>query len=169
MHATRSGRIPISIHKRQTLMKNHLLYLCAFLFLSSCTTQENPEPTPEFFITKDLSFLLEGLPSKGAKSWPANGCKEIEVKLKIPLLGEIKTTMLHCCVDYVCNAVALTEVLDFFLGDKAANGLRRIEVISSEIVTFKEYEIRIHPGNYELNLKTGRIQDLQYEVRLNRQ
>ena len=150
-------------------MKN-TLSLCAILFLlfSSCTTRENPEPTSEFFITKDLSFLLEDLPSKGAKSWPANGCKEIEVKLKIPLLGEVKTTMLHCCVDYVCNSVALTEILDFFLGDKRTDGLTRIEVVSSEMVTFKKYDIRIHPGTYELNPKTGQVQDLQYEVWLNR-
>lgn len=152
-------------------MKNKLLQLCAFLFLlmTSCTTPEGPEPTPEFFITKDLSFLLDQLPSEGAKSWPANGCKEIEVKLKIPLLGEIKTTMLHCCVDYVCNSVALTEVLDFFLGDKTANGLRSVQVLSSEIFTFQEYDIRIHPGTYEMDLKTGRIRDLQYQVRLNRE
>ncbi len=150
-------------------MKN-TLSLCAFLFLllSSCTTRENPESTPDFFITKDLSFLLEDLPSEGAKSWPANGCKEIEVKLKIPLLGEVKTTMLHCCVDYVCNSVALTEILDFFLGDKRTDGVTRIEVVSSEMFTFKKYDIRIHPGTYELNPKTGQVQDLQYEVWLNR-
>ena len=151
-------------------MKNKLFRLCAFaLFLAaSCTTQEAPEPTADFFITKDLSFLLDELPAEGAKSWPANGCKEIEVKLKIPLLGEVKTTMLHCCVNYVCNSVALTEVLDFFLGDKGSTLPGGIEVISSEMFTFKRYDIRIHPGTYELDWKTGSIKGLQYEVRVNR-
>ena len=152
-------------------MKNTLLCLNAILFLllSSCTTRENPEPIAEYFITKDLSFLLDDLPSEGAKSWPANGCKEIEVKLKIPLVGEVKTTLLHCCVDYVCNSVALNEILDFFLGDKRAEGLTVIEVISSERVTFNKYDIRIHPGIYPLDPKTGRIQDLEYEVRMTRE
>ena len=151
-------------------MKNKLLHSCAILFLllSSCTTRENPEPTPEFFLTKDLFFLLGELPSEGAKGWPANGCKEFEVKLKIPLLGEVKTNVVHCCVDYVCNAVALTEVLDFFLGEKRAGGLRSVEVVSSGMFTIKGYDIRIHPGTYELDLKTGRFKDLQYEVWLNR-
>jgi hypothetical protein len=151
-------------------MKKSFLYLCPFLFLliSSCTTRESPEPYSEFFITKDLFFLLDDLPSEGAKSWPANGCKEIEVKLKIPLVGEVKTTLLHCCVDYVCNSVALTEILDFFLGDKRADSLTGIEVISSQMFTFKKYDIRIHPGIYQLDPKTGQFQDLKYEVRLNR-
>ncbi|MEJ2584490.1 MAG: hypothetical protein P8Z38_05420, partial [Robiginitalea sp.] len=134
----------------------------------SCSNQESPEPNAVFFITRDLSFLLDGLPSGGAKSWPANGCKEIEVKLKIPLLGEVKTTLLHCCVDYVCNSVALTEVLDFFLGDKASDLPDGIEVISSEVFTINTYDIRIHPGTYRLDSKTGRILELEYEVRLNR-
>ena len=151
-------------------MKNPLFRLCAlaFLLLASCSPQEPPEPAADFFITRDLSFLLDGLPSEGAKSWPANGCKEIEVKLKIPLLGEIKTTMLHCCVNYVCNSLALTEVLDFFLGDKASALPPGIEVISSEMFTFKRYDIRIHPGTYQLDPKTGSLQDLEYEVRINR-
>ncbi|MDX1331753.1 MAG: hypothetical protein R3252_01885 [Robiginitalea sp.] len=151
-------------------MKNSLLGLCALalFLLSSCSTQEAPEPTADFFITKDLSFLLDGLPSEGAKNWPANGCKEIEVKLKIPLLGEVKTTMLHCCVQYVCNSVALTEVLDFFLGDKTSTPPDGIEVISSEMFTFNKYDIRIHPGTYRLDPKTASLQDLEYEVRVNR-
>lgn len=151
-------------------MKNTLFRLCAFvfLFLSSCSTQEPPEAVADFFITKDLSFLLDELPSEGAKSWPANGCKEIEVKLKIPLLGEVKTTMLHCCVNYVCNSVALTEVLDFFLGDKASTPPAGIEVIYSEMFNFNQYDIRIHPGTYRLDPKTGSLQGLEYEVRVNR-
>jgi hypothetical protein len=151
-------------------MKNTLFRLCAFvlLLLSSCSPQEPPEPAADFFITRDLSFLLDDLPSEGARSWPASGCKEIEVKLKIPLLGEIKTTMLHCCVNYVCNSVALAEVLDFFLGDKGSAAPPGIEVLSSEMFTFKQYDIRIHPGTYLLDPKTGRLQDLEYEVRINR-
>jgi len=151
-------------------MKNTLFRSCAFvlLLLSSCSPQEGPEASADFFITSDLSFLLDGLPSEGAKSWPANGCKEIEVKLKIPLLGEVKTTMLHCCVNYVCNSVALTEILDFFLGDKGSTPPPGIEVISSGMVTFKQYDIRIHPGTYQLDPKTGSLQGLQYEVRINR-
>lgn len=150
-------------------MKNTLLRVCAlgFLLLSSCTTQEAPEPASDFFVTSDLSFLLDDLPAGAAKSWPANGCKEIEVKLKIPLLGEVKTTLLHCCVNYVCNSVALTEVLDFFLGDKASAPPSGIEVISSEMFTFKQYDIRIHPGTYAFDVKTGRIRGLQYQVRRN--
>jgi len=151
-------------------MKNTLFRLCALVFLlsSSCSTQESPEPDADFFITKDLSFLLDGLPSEGAKSWPANGCKEIEVKLKIPLLGEVKTTMLHCCVDYVCNSVALAEVLDFFLGDKTSAPPAGIEVISSEMFSFNKYDIRIHPGTYRLDPKTGSLSGLEYEVWVNR-
>lgn len=151
-------------------MKNTLFGLCAFvlLLLSSCSPQENPEPASDFFITSDLSFLLDGLPAEGAKSWPANGCKEIEVKLKIPLMGEVKTTMLHCCVNYVCNSVALTQILDFFLGDKGSAPPPGIEVISSEMFTFKQYDIRIHPGTYQLDPKTGSLRGLQYEVRINR-
>lgn len=151
-------------------MKNTFLRVCAlgFLLFSSCTTREAPEPAPDFFVTSDLSFLLEDLPAETAKSWPANGCKEIEVKLKIPLLGEVKTTLLHCCVNYVCNSVALTEVLDFFLGDKASALPSGIEVISSEMFTFNQYDIRVHPGRYELDAKTGRIRGLQYQVRRSR-
>ena len=139
-------------------MKNTLLCLCAFVlvWLSSCSTQETQEPAADFFITSDLSFLLDGLPPEAAKSWPANGCKEV------------KTTMLHCCVNYVCNSVALTEVLDFFLGDKTSSLPSGIEVLYSERFTFEEYGIRIHPGTYQLDHKTGQLKGLEYEVRVNR-
>jgi hypothetical protein len=59
-------------------------------------------------------------------------------------------------------------VLDFFLGDKASALPPGIEVISSEMFTFKRYDIRIHPGTYQLDPKTGSLQDLEYEVRINR-
>ena len=137
--------------------------------LTACSSPDQAEgPSGNYFITEDLSFLDGGLPAEGAKAWPSNGCKEFEVKLKVAMLGEIKTTVLHCCVDYVCNAVALTEMLDFFLGDKGTTRPTAVELVSSGLVAFGKYDIRIHAGTYRLNAKTGRLEGLRYEVWVNR-
>lgn len=151
-------------------MRSQLPILSAFLllFLTACSTPEQADPTLEYFITRDLSFLSEGLPSEGAKAWPGNGCREFEIKLKIAFLGEIKTTMQHCCVEYVCNAVAINEVLDFFLGDNKSYGSLKVEVVSSGMFRLNRYDIRVRPGEYSLDPKTGHLQGLQYEVWIKR-
>ncbi len=152
-------------------MKNSLTFwgACLFLFLASCSNPETEEtPVSDYFITEDLAFLSEGVDANSGKGWPANGCKEIEVKIKLPLIGEVTTKFYHCCVNFACNLVELTEVVNFFLGKKSGTGPAEIEIVSSEMVKFKEYEFRIRPGRYALDLKTGRLKGLQYEVWVNR-
>lgn len=148
-------------------MKNQLLGWSALLllFLASCEKSEIPNTTAvDHFITKDLTFLYQDLSSKGAKAWPANGCKEIDVKLKIPLFGEYSSKFYHCCINYACNLVALSEVVNFFLRDKNKNIPKELEVLSSERINFNKYEFRIRPGIYTLDVKTKSLPDLEYEV-----
>ena len=123
----------------------------------------------DYFITSDLDFLTETVPSESGKGWPATGCKEIEVKIKVPMLGDVSTSFYHCCVNYACNLLELTNVIDFFLGDKRAGPYREIEIISSGMTTFRQYDFRIRSGKYRLNLKTGKVEGLQYEVWVNRE
>ena len=152
-------------------MKNRLKYWSAFLvlILASCTTEDTAETvSEEVLITSDLSFLAQEMPEGAAKGWPVNGCKEFEVKIDIPLLGEVKTTILHCCVNLVCAPRPLVELVDFFIGDKSGGAPAEIDVVSSKSVIFKEYEIRVNPGTYRLDEKSGGILGLQYEVRVRR-
>lgn len=153
-------------------MKNQLLILCACMLalLPACTNPDPAgDPAAEYFVTKDLSFLQEGLPGTGAKGWPANGCQNFEITLKFGFLGEVKTDMLHCCVNYVCNAVAFTEILNFFLGKNKASGRPdSVEVTTSERLSIRGYDIRVRPGHYRLDAKTGQLEDLEYEVWVNR-
>ena len=151
-------------------MRNHLLRVAALLVLlisASCEKQEQPEIIPaNYFITKDLSFLLDDLPDAGAKGWPANGCRTFDATVGI--LGvKIKTTFEHCCVKYACNLTSINNVLDSFLGDKSGKRATEIEIISSEMLNFKKYDIRIHPGTYQLDGKTKGLMELEYEVWVN--
>jgi hypothetical protein len=133
----------------------------------SCDKQEQPEIIPaKYFVTKDLSFLLDDLPGEGAKGWPANGCRSFDVT--VSLLGaKIKTTLNHCCVNYACNLESVNNVLDSFLGDKSGKNTTEIEIISSGMLKFKQYDIRIHPGTYQLDSKTKGLMGLEYEVWVN--
>jgi hypothetical protein len=148
-------------------MRNQLLRVGAFLVLLITISCEKQEPTesvqPNYFITKDLSFLLENLPDEGAKGWPANGCQSFDVTVN--LLGvKIKTTVKHCCVSYACSIAPLNNIVDSFLGDKSGKTPTDIEIISSEMINFKGYDIKIHPAKYLLDSKTGGLMDLEYEV-----
>jgi uncharacterized protein YigE (DUF2233 family) len=67
-------------------------------------------------------------------------------------------------VNYVCNIMAMNRIIDFFLGDKSGKDYPEIEIISSEIVNLNQYDIRIHPGMYQLDMKTKGLRDLEYEV-----
>ena len=66
-----------------------VIALAVALAGAACSTPEQADPPLEYFTTRDLSFLSEGLPSEGAKAWPGNGCKEFEIKLKIALLSPL--------------------------------------------------------------------------------
>jgi len=152
-------------------MRNHLLRVGAVLVLLISISCEKQEPTeslqPNYFITKDLSFLLDDLPDEGAKGWPANGCQSFDVTVN--LLGvKIKTTIEHCCVRYACTITPINNILDSFLGSKSGKTPTNIEIISSEMIKFKGYDIKIHPGKYLLDSKTDGLMDLEYEVWLNR-
>jgi hypothetical protein len=159
--------LPIDSSLKQQKMRNQIFSLGALLLLVisvSCEKQEQAELlTRDYFITKDLSFLNEGLSGKGVEGWPANGCKDIDVKLKLGFI-EAETTVTHCCVNYVCNIMAMNRIIDFFLGDKSGKDYPEIEIISSEIVNLNQYDIRIHPGMYQLDMKTKGLRDLEYEV-----
>lgn len=152
-------------------MKNQLfrLWACLALILAaSCEKQEQAEAAPaDYFITGDLSFLTEELSGKGGSGWPANGCKSFDVKIKMGFL-EAETTLTNCCVNYVCNFMEANRIIDFFLGDKSGKNPTEVEIISSEIVIFKHHEIRIHPGKYPLDAKSGKLKDIEYEVWVNR-
>ncbi|MGB5654701.1 MAG: hypothetical protein WBM56_12815 [Robiginitalea sp.] len=151
-------------------MRNHLLRVGAFLVLLisvSCEKQENPENAPaNYFITKDLSFLLDDLHDEAAKGWPANGCQSFDVTVSI-LGAKIKTTIQHCCVRYACTITPVANILDSFVGDKSGKTPREIEVISSEMIKFKGYDIKIHPGKYPLDGKTRGLKGIEYEVWVN--
>lgn len=152
-------------------MKNRLKYWSAFLLLifASCTTEDASETVPEeVFITSDLSFLAQEMPEGAAKGWPVNGCKEFTVRVKIPLIGDVSTKILHCCVNMACAPKPLLEIVDYVIGDKSGQAPAEIEVVSSKSVIFNDYEIRVNPGAYRLDEKTGGILDLQYEVRVRR-
>jgi hypothetical protein len=71
-------------------------------------------------------------------------------------------------VNYACNLQEINNILDFFIGDKSASPIREVEIVSSEMNTFRQYDFRIRPGKYSLNLKTGKLERLQYEVWVNR-
>jgi hypothetical protein len=148
-------------------MKNQLFRLgaCLALFLSvSCEKQEQADVVSrDYFITDDLSFLNEGVSGKGGAGWPANGCKEFDVKVKFAGV-EIKTTVQHCCVNYACNLMPVNHIVNFFLGDKSGKNPTEVEIISSGIITFNQYDIRIHPGMYQLDGMSKGLKDLQYEV-----
>lgn len=151
-------------------MRNQFFNLGAlllFLMSVSCEKQEQTEAlSADYFITKDLSFLNTGISAKDGSGWPANGCKNIDVKVKLGFI-EAETTVTHCCVDYVCNMMAMNRIIDFFLGDKSGKSNSEIEIISSEIINFNQYDIRIHPGTYQLDAKTNGLRGLQYEVWVN--
>ncbi len=152
-------------------MKNQLLRwsTCLVLVLSACTRQEPPKgEARDYFITENLDFLAEEIDAGSSKGWPATGCKELRVKVKIPLLGDVSTSFYHCCVNYACNLQEINNILDFFIGDKSASPIREIEIVSSEMNTFRQYDFRIRPGKYSVNLKTGKLERLQYEVWVNR-
>ena len=152
-------------------MKNQLFRcsICMLLLFVSCSKQESPETvSTDYFITGNLDFLTAGINPESGKGWPANGCKEIEVKIKIPLVGDISTSFYHCCVNYVCNMLELIQLADFFLGDRKASPLQEIEITYSEMITYQMYDFRIRPGIYQLNLKTGQVEGLQYDVWVNR-
>lgn len=138
--------------------------LLLFLVAVSCEKQGQAETIqPDYFVTGDLSFLLEELPDRGAKGWPANGCKDIDVKVKLGFI-EAETTVTHCCVNYVCNIMAFNRVIDFFLGNRSGKSHSEIEIISSEIIKFNMYDIGIQPGTYQLDPKTKGLRDLKYEI-----
>ena len=142
---------------------------CLVLILSACSRQEPPTADAlDYFITTDLHFLTETAATESSKGWPATGCKEIEVKLKVPVLGEVSASFYHCCVNYACNMLELTNIVDFFLGDKRAGKYREVEILSSGMTSFRQYDFRILPGKYRLDLKTGKVEGLQYEVWVNR-
>jgi len=151
-------------------MRNHLLRLTAFLVFLITISCEKQEPTesvqPNYFITKDLSFLLNDLPEEGAKGWPATGCQSFDVTVNL-LGAKIKTTIEHCCVRYACTITPINNILDSFLGDKSGKTPTEIEIISSGIINFKKYGIKIHPGKYALDVKTMGLKGLEYEVRVN--
>ena len=148
-------------------MRNHLLRVTAFLILLISTSCEKREPSqsvePNYFITKDLSFLLNDLPDEGAKGWPANGCQSFDITVNL-LGAKIKTTIEHCCVRYACTITPVNNILDSFLGGKSGKSATDIEIISSEMFNFKGYGIKIHPGKYLLDSKTKGLMGLEYEV-----
>lgn len=139
--------------------------LALILAFTACEKQEAvPEGAAvEYFIAKDLSFLQADLPDRAAKGWPVNGCKEFTVKVKLPRM-ELTTTITSCCVNMVCNFTEILEVMDFFLGDKSEGLPANIEIISSEKSIFRSYELRVRPGTYRLNPKTGSLEGLEFEV-----
>ncbi|MCO5725742.1 hypothetical protein [Robiginitalea marina] len=151
-------------------MKNQLsrwgTCLALVLAFTACEKQETvpAEAAVEYFIAKDLSFLNEDLPELAAKGWPVDGCKEFTVKVKIPVFGESTIKLYHCCVNSACNLLELTNIVDFFLGDKSDRLPSEIEIISSEKTTFKRFEFRIRPGTYRLDPKTGSLEGMEYEV-----
>lgn len=151
-------------------MKNQLLRagVSMILLISvSCEKQAPPESIEaNYFVTKDLSFLLDDLPLEGAKGWPANGCQSFDITINL-LGAKIKTTVQHCCVRYACTITPLSNILDSFLGDKSGKTPAEIEIVSSEIINFKEYEIKIHPGTYALDTKSKGLEGLEYEVWVN--
>lgn len=151
-------------------MKSQFLKLGAlllFLISVSCEKQEQTEAiAKDFFITKDLSFLLDDLPESSAKGWPANGCRTFDVTVNL-LGAKIKTTMEHCCVRYACNLTSVNNVLDSFFGKRSGKNVTELEIISSRTVNFKQYDIRIHPGTYQLDAKSNGLKDLEYEVWVN--
>ncbi len=152
-------------------MKNRLKYWSAFLLLifASCTSEDVSEPgAEEVFVTSDLSFLAREMPEGAAKGWPVNGCKEFTVRVKIPLIGDVSTKILHCCVNMACAPMPLLEIVDYVIGDKSGRAPAQIEVVSSKSIIFNEYEIRVNPGTYPLDEKTGGVLGLQYEVRVRR-
>lgn len=151
-------------------MRNQILKLGAlvlFLMTVSCEKQEQAETLPSnYFVTDDLSFLTEGQSAEGAKGWPENGCRDIDVKVKLGFL-EAETTVTHCCVNYVCNLMSVNRVIDFFLGNRSGKSYSEIEIISSKIIKFKNYDIGIQPGTYQLDAKTNGLRNLKYEVWVN--
>ncbi len=151
-------------------MRNQLLRVGAFLVLLisiSCEKQEQPENVEaKYFVTKDLSFLLDDLPDAGAKGWPANGCQSFDVTVNL-LGAKIKTTIEHCCVRYACTIMPINNIIDSFLGDKSGKTPAEIEIISSGMINFKGYDIKIHPGKYALDAKTKGLKGLEYEVWVN--
>lgn len=148
-------------------MKNHLLRVTAFLFLlisTSCEKSEPPESVlPNYFITKDLSFLLDDLHGQAAKGWPANGCQSFDITVNL-LGAKIKTTIEHCCVRYACTITPVNNILDSFLGGKSGKTPKNIEIISSEMFSFKGYGIKIRPGKYLLDSKKNGLLGLEFEV-----
>ena len=151
-------------------MRNLILKLGAlalFILTISCQKQEQSDITASnYFVTDDLSFLTEGNSAEGAKGWPANGCRDIDVKVKLGFI-EAETTVTHCCVNYVCNLMSVNRVIDFFLGSRSGKRYSEIEIISSKIIKFKNYHIGIQPGTYHLDVKTNGLKNLRYEVWVN--
>ncbi|WP_445381283.1 hypothetical protein [Robiginitalea sp. IMCC43444] len=134
------------------------------LFLGSCSEESAEEVTPDYFVTRDLSFLLGEEDGLTAKGWPVNGCKEFDVKAKVPFFGEVRFTVLNCCVNLVCNSPAVLEVIDYFIGGKNLQNIKEITIESSSFIKFNQYDIQINPGTYALDAKTKRLVDLQYRV-----
>jgi hypothetical protein len=147
-------------------MKNLWIPVLGFivLFLGSCSEESEEEVTPDYFVTRDLSFLLGEEDGLTAKGWPVNGCKEFDVKAKVPFFGEVRFTVLNCCVNLVCNSPAVLEVIDYFIGGKNLQTIKEITIESSSFIKFNQYDIQINPGTYALDAKTKRIVDLQYRV-----
>lgn len=132
--------------------------------MGSCSPEATEAETPEYFVTTDLSFLLGEGDGLTAKGWPVNGCKEFDVKVKLPFVGEVRFSVLNCCVDLVCNSPAALEVIDYIIGGKNLQNINEIEILSSSFITFNSYDIQINPGTYQLDPKTKHLMGLEYRV-----
>lgn len=137
-------------------MKSIKLIFAAFSFfftLASNAQTEIKSESLEVFYTNT---------NQNKSGWPINGCHEFEVTVNLGL-GEVSTSINHCCVNAVCAAESFWNILDAVLKNNNTSGekIKNITILSSKSTVIGNYDVSIENGTYQLD-KEGRPINLIY-------
>ncbi|MEM9686040.1 MAG: hypothetical protein AAF934_03865, partial [Bacteroidota bacterium] len=124
----------------------------------------------DVIITKDLSTLFttlkadsdtatKGCPAAtSGEGFPINGCQDFTVGVSLAGWVYLETTVTVCCACAICGTAQMKS-----LENNELKGFKTVEVQSSSTVVFRDYEISIADGSYEVS-EGGDILDLSYKV-----
>lgn len=162
---------------KKSILKS--VFLVVAMGLLSCSGEDMPKQEPEVLILEDLSVLFNqdnnsaaskgdcGFGLSGVNGFPVNGCGTFTVKQTINyVFGEttVETKVTVCCACAVCFIKRLGKegVWEGLQKDK----VKGIRVLESSSITFRNYEISIAEGDYEVN-ENGNIKRMKYKVIVN--